>query len=128
MCRFGFQYQKGGKALLPLMLYFNRCHCNYDFCPVCNDRGIDVYRMDTDRWQDYWSGFVRKKHAYYGSQLKPSLGTCAVFAAVDKFGVDEVGVIGYDYILDGGGDWIHDAVAEKRCIESLVNVIDLRSR
>lgn len=84
--------------------------------------------MDTNRWQAHWSRFVRKKKVYYGSQKKPSLGTCAVFAAVEYFGVEEVGVIGYDNILDGNTDWIHDPIAEKRCIESLVNVIDLRSR
>lgn len=127
-CRFGFQYQKGGKELMPLLLYFSRCHCNYAFCPVCNDRGIQIHKMDSAKWDDYWAKFVRKKKAYYGSQKKPSLGTCAVFAAVERWGVDEVGVIGYDNILDGNTDWIHDPIAEKRCIESLVNVVDLRSR
>ena len=126
MCRFGQQYQKGGKEKLPLILYFDRCSCNHSFCPVCNDRGIEVFKMDTGRWQEHWSKYVRKKRAYFSSQLKPSLGTCAVMAAVDRFGVDEVGVIGIDNILDQNTDWIHDPIAEKRCIESLVNVIDLR--
>jgi len=128
LCRFGFQYQKGGKEKLPLLLYFSRCHCNYDFCPVCNDRGIEIFHMDSGKWDKYFAQFVRKGKVYYGSQKKPSLGTCAVMAAVDKFNVDEVGLIGFDNILDGNLDWIHDPIAEKNCIESLVNVIDLRMR
>lgn len=126
MCRFGFQYKKGGKEKLPLLLFFKRCQCRSLECPVCSDLGVDIYQMDTERWEDYWSRFVRK--GYLAPSRKPSLGTCAVFAAVERFGVDEVGVIGLDYILDENmKDWNHDAYAEKRCIESLVNVIDLRS-
>lgn len=85
---------------------------------------VDILFLDTQRWEDYWSKFKRK--GYLSSWVKPSLGTCAVFAAVEKFGVDEVGLIGCDNILDGNENWIHDAVSEKKCIESLVNIVDLR--
>ena len=108
------------------MLYFNRCHCNGRACPFCNpDPEIEIIPIGHEKWDAYWSKFIRKKHL--STHVKPSLGTCAVFAAVEYFGVDEVGLIGYDNILDGNGGWMHDAIAERNCIESLVNVIDLRS-
>jgi hypothetical protein len=127
-CRFGFQYDKTGKQeRVPLLLFFGRCTCKRWYCPRCNPvEGLDVYTMDTDRWEDHWRPFIRKKRL--SAHMKPSLGTCAVFAAVEKWGVDEVGVIGLDNILDGNEDWIHDPIAELACIESLVNVVDLRSR
>ena len=126
MCRFGFQYAKVGRHTNPLIVYFRRCNCSFEFCPVCNNLGIDVHYMDTDKWQEYWKPFIRQKRL--STHMKPSLGTCAVFGAVDRFGVDEVGLIGFDNILDQDETWDHDAIAEKRCIESLVNVVDLRSR
>ena len=125
LCRMAFQYYKGGNEKLPMLLYFSPCHCERPTCPMCNDHGIEIIPLDHKRWDKYWAGFVRNKK--YSAQMKPSLGTCAVFAAVEYFGVDEVGLIGYDNILDGNGSWMHDAIAERNCIESLVNVIDLRS-
>ena len=82
--------------------------------------------MDTERWQAHWSKFMRK--GPLSTSRKPSLGTCAVFGAIEKFGVEEVGLIGFDAILDEDATWQHDAWAEKRCIESLVNIVDLRGR
>ena len=127
MCRFPCQYAKGGKEKLPLLLYFNRCHCLGRACPFCNsDPAVEIIPIGHEKWDKYWSKFIRKK--ILSTHLKPSLGTCAVFAAVEYFKVDEVGLIGYDHILDRNENWEHDAIAERNCIESLVNVIDLRSR
>ena len=128
-CRFGFQYDKAGVnsklERIPLLLFFGRCHCKRHHCPRCNpEMEVDIYLMDTARWEAYWKPFIRKKRL--SAQMKPSLGTCAVFAAVEKWGVDEVGLIGCDNILDGNEDWIHDPIAELACIESLVNIVDLR--
>jgi hypothetical protein len=88
--------------------------------------GVGIIPVDNKMWDEYWKGFVRQKRL--STHTKPSLGTCAVFAAVEHFEADEVGVIGYDNILDENTEWMHDAIAEKKCIESLVNVVDLRSR
>jgi len=126
-CRLSQQYNKVKGPEIPLILYFNRCTCYPPAtCPICTGPDVEIIPVDSERWNKYWSPFVRDKR--WSARMKPSLGTCAVFAAVELWGVDEVGVIGYDYILDGNDDWIHDAVAEKKCIESLVNVVDLRSR
>lgn len=124
-CRFSCQYGKG--AEIPMLLYYNRCNCEPPKrCPICTDSGIEVIPVNSDKWDAYWKPFIRQKRL--STHMKPSLGTCAVFAAVEHFGVDEVGVIGYDNILDENTEWMHDAIAEKSCIESLVNVVDLRSR
>ena len=127
-CRFACQYYKAKGPDIPLLLYFNRCTCEPPkTCPLCNGSDVEVFPLDSRKWDEYWKGFIRKG-ATLSTHKKPSLGTCAVFAAVEHFGVDEIGVIGYDNILDGNTDWMHDAIAEKWCIESLVNIVDLRSR
>lgn len=83
-----------------------------------------AWYCDSDKWDKYWSRFIRMKSP--PQRVKPSLGTCAVMACVERWGVKEIGLIGYDNILDGNPKWEHDAIAEKRCIESLVKIIDLR--
>jgi hypothetical protein len=50
-----------------------------------------------------------------------------VFGVVERWQPETVGLIGFDWVLDGYEDWIHDAVAERKCIESLVDIVDLRS-
>ena len=126
-CRFSAQYWKAKGENIPLLLYYNRCVCEPPkVCPICVEDDIEVIGLDSGKWDAYWSKFIRKR--VLSTHKKPSLGTCAVFAAVEYFGVDEVGLIGFDYILDGDENWMHDAIAERNCIESLVNVIDLRSR
>ena len=85
---------------------------------------VDVYYCDSCRWDKYWSRFVRASSP--PQRVKPSLGTCAVMGAVERWAPDEIGLIGFDNILDGNLSWEHDAIAEKRCIESLVKIIDLR--
>jgi hypothetical protein len=58
--------------------------------------------------------------------MKPSLGLCAVMGVVERWKPSEIGLIGYDWVLDGNPEWGHDAEAERRCIESLVKIVDLR--
>jgi hypothetical protein len=107
-----FPYQ-GDKHDLPLMSYHKR-----------NEGRRTAWYCDTLRWNKYWSQFIRMKRP--PQRVKPSLGLCAVFACVERWNIDEVGLIGYDNILDGNDTWLHDAIAEKQCIESLVKIIDLR--
>lgn len=114
-CRFGFQ---GDKHKEPLMLYYNRSPGR-----TYKDRR-EIWYCDSTKWDEYWSRFIRSKSP--PQRVKPSLGTCAVMGAVERWGVSEIGLIGFDNILDGNTEWAHDAIAEKRCIESLVRIIDLR--
>ena len=108
-CRFGFQY-RGSEDL---MLYYKR---------LADDK--DAYFCDAIRWDKYFKQFIRSKSP--PQRVKPSLGTCAVMGVVERWNPKDIGLIGFDNILDGNTDWEHDAIAEKRCIESLVNIIDLR--
>ena len=112
MCRFGFQAKGEGD----FMVYYKRYEGRID----------NPWYCDSKRWDEYWKQFVRAKTP--PQRVKPSLGTCAVMAAVERFGVKEIGLIGYDNILDGNDKWEHDAIAEKRCIESLVRIVDLRDQ
>ena len=114
-CRFHFNH-KGDE---PLMLYYRRCRCGR--CEACQ---ADFY-CDSGRWNAYYRQFVREKRPPQKS--KPSTGLCAVFGVVERWNPRTVGLIGYDYILDGNTDWEHDAIAELHCILSLVNIRDLRS-
>lgn len=125
-CRFGFHYPKwGGGEILPLMLYYQRCKCMRSQCPECNLKlNFDFYRVDGEKWDKYWQQFIRMKDPV--QRVKPSLGMCAVFGVVERWQPDEIGLIGFDSILDGDTAWRHDAIAEKACIESLVKIIDLR--
>lgn len=80
-----------------------------------------VYRVDSNRWNGYYKRFSKKK---------PSSGLCAVFSVVERWNPDTVGLIGFDWVLDGQsghGFENHDVKAEKRCLLSLVNVVDLRN-
>lgn len=115
-CRFGFQ---ADKHKVPLMLYYKRSQGR-----SYKDRK-EIWYCDSEKWDKYWSQFIRMKSP--PQRVKPSLGTCAVMAAVERWGCKEIGLIGFDNILDGNTEWEHDAIAEKRCIESLVNIIDLRT-
>ena len=108
-CRFGFQHT-GDE---PLMLYYKR-----------NSDGKDAYFCDSRRWDDYYKQFIRSKRP--PQRVKPSLGTCAVMGVIERWGPSDIGLIGFDNVLDGNTEWEHDAIAERRCIESLVNIIDLR--
>lgn len=121
-CRFAFHYKRWNRADIPLMLYYRRCRCG-----SCHDCRIkDVYYVNSTHWDDYYRQFVRSKRP--PQRMKPSLGLCAVFGVVERWAPSEIGLIGYDWVLDGNPDWDHDAIAEKACIESLVKIIDLRQR
>lgn len=115
-CRFPFQYKGKGE---PLMCYYKRGeHPKARFAQ-------EIWFAGSAKWDAYWSDFVRSK--YPPQRMKPSLGMCAVFGVVERWQPKEIGLIGFDHIMNGNTDWEHDALAEKRCIESLVKIIDLRS-
>ena len=112
-CRFGFQADKHKQ---PLMLYYRDCEGRSDRKEICY--------CDFNRWDKYYKQFVRSKSP--PQRVKPSLGTCAVMGVIERWNPSDIGLIGFDNILDGNTEWPHDAIAERRCIESLVNIIDLR--
>lgn len=121
-CRFmgGFKrYDKGHQG--DLMLYCRQCSCGSGSCYFC---GTDAYYCDKKKWDAYYREFTRSK---VHQKCKPSVGLCAVFGVVERWQPETVGLIGFDWVLDGYEDWIHDAVAERKCIESLVDIVDLRS-
>ena len=104
----------------PLMLYCGRCTCG-----KCDECRVPVYRCDHYRWNRYFKDFVRL--ARPPQRTKPSSGLCAVFGVVERWAPETIGLIGFDWILDGNPKWEHDAVAERNAILSLVNVKDLRN-
>jgi hypothetical protein len=87
----------------------------FDYIPRHN-----IWQADWERWDEYYHSFGEVKHK------DPSSGTCAVYCAVERFNPKEIGLIGFDYVLDNNRDWFHDARAELESIESLVTIIDLR--
>lgn len=113
-CRFGFSYDRFGDGL-PLMVYYNRC----------GGRIHPDYICDSNRWDKYYKHFTTRKRP--PQKTKPSTGLCAVFGVIERWNPQTIGLIGYDWILDGNPDWEHDADAERRCIQSLVNIEDLRN-
>ena len=99
----------------PLLLYYRR----RDF--ECKN---EKHYIDSDYWDKYYKRFTRSKRP--PQKQKPSSGLCAVFAAVERWKPQTIGLIGFDWVLDGNADWEHDAQAEKQAILSLVNIKDLR--
>jgi len=100
----------------------------YKWNPPIGDRGgkfddVDrhnIWQADWERWDAHYRSFGPVKHP------DPSSGTCAVYSVVERWKPDTIGLIGFDYVLDNKADWIHDARAELKSIESIVNIIDLR--
>ena len=89
-------------------------------CRKCGDcRAPIEYVMDRDKWFAYYQTFEPKNH-------KPSTGTQAVLTSIQRWSPEKIGLIGFDWVLDGNDSWHHDADAERRCIESLVEIVDLR--
>jgi len=80
----------------------------------------NIIMADWEKWDEHYRSFGPVKHP------DPSSGACAVYSVVEHFAPDEIGLIGFDYVLDNKADWMHDAKAELRSIESIVNIIDLR--
>jgi len=79
----------------------------------------DVWQADFKRWDDYFLEFNPKFP-------DPSSGTCAVFCVIERWKPKQIGLIGFDWVLDGNSEWIHDSKAELKAICSLTEVIDLR--
>ena len=92
------------------MVYYNRGECNCGECPI-------PYVIDSKYWDGYYKQFSKKK---------PSSGLCAVFGTIERWAPETIGLIGFDWVLDGFQDWQHDSIAELKCIRSLCNVKDLR--
>ena len=112
-CRFPFAHNLRGRGdKTPLMIYYNR-----GVCACGNCEKIEKYVMDSRRWDTYYKQFSKKK---------PSSGLCAVFGVIERWEPKTIGLIGFDWILDGITGWQHDADAEKQAILSLVTIEDLR--
>ena len=108
---FWHKFPKADKAK-PLLLYKGHCSCR-----KCRECRIPEWRANWKKWDAYYRQF---------SAVKPSLGLCAVFCAVERWSPTTIGVIGFDSVLDGHEGWRHDAGAERACMLSLVNIKDLR--
>ena len=83
------------------------------------ERG-SLWQADWERWDEYFRTFDPK-------HPDPSSGTCAVYCVVERWAPQEIGLAGFDYVLDNNTDWLHDASAELKSIEALVNIVDLRT-
>lgn len=89
-------------------------------CKKCGDcRAPIEYVLDRDRWFNYFRTFEPYNN-------KPSTGTQAVFVSLQRWAPEKIGLIGFDWVIDENSDWFHDATAEKKAIERLVEIIDLR--
>ena len=80
-----------------------------------------VWLADWQKWDHHYRSFGPVKHG------DPSSGTCAIYCVVERWQPEEIGLIGFDYVLDNNTDWMHDAKAELASIEALVDIIDLRT-
>jgi hypothetical protein len=106
-CRFGFSAVRY-KDQPQLMLFYRRTSDEYD--------GPKWY-CDSQRWIKYYQSF---------SKVKPSTGLCAVFAVVERWEPERIGLIGFDWVLDGYKGWPHDSENELKCMQSLAEIVDLR--
>lgn len=122
-CRFPFSYNRwdDGKNT-PLMYYYNRCGCDCGQCALCK---TEKYCINSSHWDAYYRHFTKSSRP--PAKQKPSTGLCAVFGVVERWNPETIGLIGFDYILDGNSSWEHNAAAERQCILSLVNIVDLRN-
>lgn len=80
------------------------------------------YQADHKYWDAYFLSFKPTRVT-----KKPSTGLCAVFCAYERWMPERVGLIGFDWVLDGDSRWSHDPDCELRCIRSLVDIVDLRT-
>jgi len=78
--------------------------------------------FDYDKWVQYFGKFNP-------NYWKPSIGCAACFFVKDQLGVDKIALAGFDSHFKRWNkhnhdrlSWIHDASAEKRCIDSLFEV------
>lgn len=101
----------------------------YKWNPPLGDRGgkfddvprDNIWQADWQAWDAYYRAFGPVKHE------DPSSGTCAVYSVVERWAPEEIGLIGFDYVLDNNTQWMHDARAELESIKSIVDIIDLRT-
>ncbi len=112
---FWHEFSKKDKAKL---LWVQKRTCDCKKCRDC-EAPID-YALDWRYWYGYYQTFNPKNR-------KPSTGTQAVFAAVQRWKPETIGLIGFDWVLDGNPDWFHDAEKERQAILSLTNIVDLRN-
>lgn len=81
-----------------------------------------VFFADTPRWMKYFAGFRPRK-------IKPSVGLCAVFCAVE-LGHTELALVGFDSFTTevkrtgkwfdlSPEQWVHDQRAEREALEGL---------
>ena len=80
------------------------------------------YQADWKYWDEYFMQFRPSRVT-----KKPSTGLCAVFCIYQRWMPDTIGLIGFDWVMDGNKIWNHDPRAEKECILSLMNILDLRN-
>lgn len=79
------------------------------------------YLADSKYWDSYFKSFNPRN-----LNKKPSVGLCAVMMAYERWKPDKIGLIGFDWVLDGHKDWAHDSYTEKKVMESLCEIVDLR--
>ena len=76
---------------------------------------------DSTRWLNFYSKF---------SRMKPSTGLCALFCAAEFYPGVEVGLIGFDTVLDNARFTVgpHDSGGEWLCVKELpLKIFDLRN-
>lgn len=105
-----------------LLVYNRTCDCM-----KCRDCQAPIdWDASHAIWDDYFLSFNPKPMNVHGVR-KASLGALAVFMAVERWKPKTIGLIGFDWILDGNPDWAHDAQKERQAILSLTNIVDLRN-
>ena len=103
----------------PLLARREFCTCKK--CRDCEAPVVEYLRMK--EWWDYYAQFNPKNR-------KPSIGTEAIWFAIQLWQPKTIGVIGLDGLLDGQDIHAinpHDAPKERLAILSLVNLLDLRN-
>ena len=111
--RYKYRPEKG------FMLYKAVAHAGgkFDWRDIPN-----CYLAEEKYWNSYFKSFNPKNR-----NGKPSVGLCAVMMAHERWTPDEIGLIGFDYVLDGHKDWLHDSATELKVMRSLATIIDLRT-
>ena len=100
----------------------------YKWNPPIGDRGGKFDDVDRDNiWQADWEMWDNYFQTFDPKHPDPSSGTCAIYSVIERWKPPEIGLIGFDYVLDNNTDWLHDARAELQSVESLTNIIDLRT-
>lgn len=81
----------------------------------------NITMTDWAHWDEFYRSFGPVKHP------DPSSGACAVYSVVECYNPSEIGLIGFDYVLDNNTEWMHDARAELASIKAVVDIVDLRT-